>query len=388
MKILHCCLAAFYIDNFSYQENILPKIHKTQGYDVAILASTETYLSNIKLGYIQPSTYLTKEEIPITRIPYIKWLPKFIVRKLRIYSGIKSYLEIVKPDIIFLHDSQFLSIVEFVAYAKKNDVKIYIDSHTDFINSGRNWISKNLLHKVIYKFCAKYIEKYATKFYGTLPIRVDFIHDIYGIDKNKIELLPFGADDSLFESKDKDTIRNKTRIKLQIDPNDFVIITGGKIDSRKNIHILMKAFIELTTQSKLNKIKLIVFGKPTIEMKDEIDSYISNPMIKYLEWIPSEEIHTVLLASDVAFFPGTHSVLWEEAVGLGLPCVFYKWEGIQHVDLGGNCLFISSVEIEMIKDVILKLVNDQASFSKMKLKAEELGPEKFAYSKIATQALS
>ena len=37
MKIIHCCLAAFYIDNFSYQENILPKIHKLQGNDVFII---------------------------------------------------------------------------------------------------------------------------------------------------------------------------------------------------------------------------------------------------------------------------------------------------------------------------------------------------------------
>ena len=48
MKILHCCLAAFYIDNFSYQENIFPKIHKLQGHQVHIIASTETYLENIE----------------------------------------------------------------------------------------------------------------------------------------------------------------------------------------------------------------------------------------------------------------------------------------------------------------------------------------------------
>ena len=36
MKILHLMLACFYIDNYSYQENYLPKYHKKQGNDVEI----------------------------------------------------------------------------------------------------------------------------------------------------------------------------------------------------------------------------------------------------------------------------------------------------------------------------------------------------------------
>jgi len=388
MKILHCCLAAFYIDNFSYQENILPKIHKQQGNDVTILASTETYIDNIKLGYVKPSSYYTNEDIPITRIPYVNWIPKFVVRKLRIYSGIQQFLQKVKPDVIFMHDSQFLSIIEFVRFAKKNNVKIYIDSHTDFINSAKNWISKNILHKIVYKFCIKQIEKYTTKFYGTLPVRVEFLHDVYGIDKNKIELLPFGADDSYFRWEDKEIIKAEIRSQLMIGKNDFVIITGGKIDTRKNIHQLMKAYIELTNQDKIENIKLIVFGKPTAELKKEIDSYITNSLIRYVEWLPSEEIYKYFFASDLAFFPGTHSVLWEEAVGLGLPCVFYKWEGIQHVNLGGNCLFLESAGIEEIKKTIISVLKEELTFEKMKNNAEKLGPEKFSYTKIAKQALS
>lgn len=387
MKILHCCLAAFYIDNYGYQENVLPKMHKLQGYDVSILASTETYIDNVKLGYINPSSYFTEDDIPITRIPYVNWIPKIIIRKLRIYSGIQTYLKRAKPDIVFIHDSQFLSIISFAIYAKKNNVKIYIDSHTDFINSGKNWISKNLLHKIVYRFCAKYIEKYTTKFYGTLPIRVEFLHDVYDIDKNKIELLPFGADDSYFRWEDKESIRSSMRSHLKIDKNDFVIITGGKIDTRKNIHQLIKAYIELTYQNKVENIKLIVFGKPTDELKNEIDSYISNPLIRYVEWLPSEEIYKYFFASDLAFFPGTHSVLWEEAVGLGLPCVFYKWEGIQHIDLGGNCLFIEEISIANIKEIIQKLYYNPILYSQMKKIAIEKGTKQFSYFEIAKYAI-
>ena len=49
MKILHCCLAAFYIDNYGYQENILPKIHQIHGHEVKIVASTETFIDDKNL---------------------------------------------------------------------------------------------------------------------------------------------------------------------------------------------------------------------------------------------------------------------------------------------------------------------------------------------------
>ena len=78
-----------------------------------------------------------------------------------------------------------MSIIQIVKYAKKRNVKIYADGHTDFINSAKNWVSKNILHKIIYKYCAKKIEPYVAKFYGTLPLRVKFIRDVYGINPKK-----------------------------------------------------------------------------------------------------------------------------------------------------------------------------------------------------------
>ena len=387
MKILHCCLANFYIDNYSYQENILPKFHKKQGCDVRILASTETYNSNVELNYIEPSSYNTPDDISITRISYINWLPKTLARKLRIYKGVKQYLYTFKPDVIFMHDCQFLSILTFANYAKNNKVTIYVDSHTDFVNSGKGWISKNILHKIIYKFCAKSIEKYTNKFYGTLPLRNDFLKEVYDIDPKKIALLPFGADDSLFNFDEKQDIRTTLKAKLNIPEEAFVFITGGKIDRRKNIHLLLKAWNDLKQEDKLPHSRLLLFGKPNEEMKSEVEQLIKGQDIIYIDWLASNEIYKYFFASDLALFPGTHSVLWEEAVGLGLPCIFKKWEGIQHVDLGGNSIFIKEVNSASIKDILLRITNDKNLYNEMKVKAEILGPKTFIYSEIAKRAI-
>lgn len=384
MKILHCCLAAFYIDDFSYQENILPKMHKLQGHDVAILASTETYVTHTKLGYLEPAEYKTREGIPIKRLPYIKWMPHRIARKLRLYKGVYNFLISCKPDIIFLHDCQFLSIASIVRYAKKNkDVRIYVDGHADVTNSARNWVSYHILHKVIYRYCAKLIEPYAKKFYGTLPSRVDFMVDVYGIAANKVELLVMGVDDMVIANIKKEEVRRTVREQYHLKESDFVIVSGGKINKLKNIHKLVQAVAELGR----NDIKLLLFGSFDEYAQKEISKFEKNPSIINIGWIQSEDVYKYLFASDLAFFPGTHSVLWEQAVGAGLPAVFKKNKGQDHCDVGGNCKFIDSADVEDIKRIISEICDDKEVLIALKRNAEEKGAKKFSYFEIAKQAI-
>ena len=49
MRILHLCLANFYIDNYSYQENMLPKYHKMMGHYVSVIASKVSFDENGEL---------------------------------------------------------------------------------------------------------------------------------------------------------------------------------------------------------------------------------------------------------------------------------------------------------------------------------------------------
>lgn len=384
MKIIHCCLANFYIDNYGYQENILPKMHKLQGHEVFIVASTESYLDNKALGYLEQGSYLNENNIPVTRLPYVNWLPRSIILKLRIYKGLEKTISTFKPDIIFLHDTQFLSIKTIARYAKKNpEVIIFADGHTDFINSARGWISKNILHKIIYRYCAKVIEPFTNKFYGTLPSRVNFINEIYKIPMSKIELLELGADDSSFDLSKKEEIRRKKRIELGIKETDFVVITGGKIDKRKNIHKLTEAISSIPNK----EIKLILFGSPNDEMSYLISEIDKSDNIIYLGWQSPSVIYDLLFASDLGFFPGTHSVLWEQACGVGLPCVFKRWENMQHVDLGGNCIFIDEVNVKTISETIQKLQSNKNTYLNMQRIAEEKCITHFSYSEIAKRAI-
>jgi len=66
---------------------------------------------------------------------------------------------------------------------------------------------------------------------------------------------------------------------------------------------------------------------------------------------------------------------------------FLKWEGIQHVDLGGNCIFLNSSANSDIKSVLVEVLKNKAKFELLKTNANELGPKFFAYSEIAKRSI-
>lgn len=357
-------------------------MHKLQGHEVRIVASTETFVDNMNLGYVNPNSYFTTEGIPITRIPYVRFLPHSVSRKLRIYKGLSKILYEFQPDIIFLHGVQFVGIKEVINYVRKNKVKVFADSHTDYMNSAKSWLSKNILHKLIYKTCTQAIEPYILKFWGVTPSRKLFLEEFYGVSPEKTGLLVMGIDDTELDFKKSLDIRGRIRKELKIENSDFVIITGGKIVERKNIHLLMKAVKELGHPN----IHLLVFGSVNDEMTSVIKDLSNAPNVYNLGWKNAQEIQNLFFAADIAVFPGAHSVLWEQAVGMGLPCIFKEWKGYEHVDLGGNCVMLSEVNIGNIKNEILSIYNNPLLFQRMKLKAEG-GIKKFSYWEIAKRAI-
>lgn len=386
MKILHCCLASFYIDDYSYQENVLPKLHKQLGHEVMILASTETYMSNRKLGYISPSTYFSKDGIEVKRIPYVSWLPMKLAVKIRKYVGVLSIINDFKPDLIFLHDTQTYSTREIARYLKQNkNVKLVVDCHADYINSARGWVSKHLLHKIYYKWCAKQIIPFIDKFYGTLPIRINFPVEMYGIPKERTSLLPFGIDPTNFDISKREEVRKEIRTQWNIQESDFVIIAGGKIDKKKNIHLLVESIINLKNEN----VKLFLFGEPVSDFKKEFSELTAKCKgLCNIGWIDSKETYKYFVASDLVVFPGTHSVLWEETIGLGLPGIFKKWDGMDHVDLGGNVIMLEDVSVDVLYSKLHTILNDSNVYASMlKCARDPNNMNKFNYLDIARRSI-
>jgi glycosyltransferase involved in cell wall biosynthesis len=162
-----------------------------------------------------------------------------------------------------------------------------------------------------------------------------------------------------------------------------LIITGGKIDSAKRIDVLMEAVIKLNKDN----VKLLVFGQPSDAMLSKIEMLSKDNHICYIGWISSDKVYDYFLASDLCVFPGTHSVLWEQACACGIPGIFKDWEGMHHVDVGGNVLFLKESSVEEIQKTLLVIIDNNKQYEKMKTIAME-SRVMFSYRRIAERAIT
>lgn len=381
MRILHVCLAAFYIDKYSYQENVLPRMHKKQGHEVQILASTETFVDGIKLGYIKPTEYLNEDDILVTRLPYARWMPHKVAVKLRIYPSVYNYLLKFKPDIIFLHDVQFLSIRQFVNYAKKNKTRIIADGHADFGNSAKTRLSK-ILHKYIYAPSIRRAEPYIEHFYGTLPARVEFFKEVYKLPSNKVDFLPMGVDDELVNKYVNKHTRTEIRKSIGVSMDDTLLIVGGKLDANKE-NIL--DVLEIVEESERSDLKIVFFGSVLETYRERFEKACQSDKVINVGWLTPKDFYQYIAASDLAVFPGLHSVLWEEVVGIGIPCLFRDMPGVHHVNVNGNCRFVATVTKESLRHAILEITEPDV-LADMKYRAVKVR-DQFRYSDIAKRAI-
>ena len=362
MKVVHLCLCSFFPDGYAYQENLLPKYHRILGYEVEVIASKVTFDANGQLSiYIGPKKYINEYEIPVTRLDYGRLKTDI---KLKRYIGTYDALIAAKPDILFIHGCQFLDISAVVKYLRKHEnVEVFVDNHADFSNSASGWISKHILHRIIWKYYANKIKPYTKKFYGVLPARVDFLIEQYRLPKEKCELLVMGGDDEIIQKTKESSIRRKLREKHCISEDDFLVVTGGKINHyRPEVLNLMRAVADINRSN----VKLLVFGNVSDELKPEFETLCREEQIIYVGWLKSKDTYKVIETADLVVFPGLHSVMWEQAVAQAKPCIFRDLDGFHHVDIGGNADFVSDVSVQSLKEALLKVIDNPDHYMEMK----------------------
>ena len=384
MKIIHICLAGLFMDGWGYQDNMIAKYHVSFGYDVTVITNQWVYDHEGNYIKTDKTEEVDRWGVKIVRIPIKHDKP--YTYKLKRYIGLYDNINKIQPDIIFLHSSQIMDVDDIIRYKKEHpEVKLYVDNHCDYSNSATNWLSKYILHGIVWKHSAQKLDPYVEKFYGVLPARVDFMTERYKIPKDRVELLVMGMDDEKADAADNPQIKEQTRKKLGYAADDFVVITGGKIDHAKRQTLLL---IEAVHKIQNPKLKLLVFGSVVDDMKEQLVSMCdADERIQYIGWLQADDTYPYFAASDLAVFPGRHSVMWEQVAGQGIPMICKYWDGTTHVDIGGNVQFLYQDSTEEIQKKLEELMTKGEEYQKMRKVALEKGKKIFSYREIAKKAI-
>lgn len=379
-KILHIALNGPYTEGFSYQDNLLPKYHARLGFDVTVFAPTWRHGKNGALEHV-PAGRSCDGMVLLVRMETAN--EKGLADKFKVYPDLFSELEEYGPDIIFLHGCQFRDSKTVVDYIKNCSIRplLYVDNHADYTNSATNFVSRWVLHRVVWRHYAKLLEPYVERFWGVLPARVDFLVENYGLPRQKCSLLVMGGDDDEVMRASDEAKLAETRDKLNITNGDFLIVTGGKIDeAKRQVLALMDAVAEMN-----GRVKMLVFGPVVPSLKSEFDKKLTCERIIYVPWANMSDSYDYFAIADLVVFPGRHSVYWEQAAAMGKPLLIKHWDGTEHVDCGGNVAYTSGDDAASIEADLITCVDPLVN-SKMKTAADGAS-KNFLYSDIACRSI-
>ena len=183
MKIAHVGPASFYTDGMTYQDNQLAEQNVRDGHQVLYISNAAKYVD----GHVVETGYEDKilpSGVRLVRLPYQPVLTPFISGKVRKVKGLYRLLDDFAPDVILSHDLCYWSVLDVIRYKKDHpEVKFYADTHTAIYNSGTNWLSLHVQHRIFYRYLTQKALPYLEKVLYVGASEADFVAEHYGVPR-------------------------------------------------------------------------------------------------------------------------------------------------------------------------------------------------------------
>ena len=374
MRIAHIGLAVPYTEGMTYQDNFLVKQNVQDGHETLYIAQAAKFVNGkiVETGY---EDTVIEGGAHLIRVPYVHVVNKFVSEKIRKVKGLYDILDEFEPDVILSHDLAYYSVLEVIKYKKTHmNVKLYADTHTDDKNSGRNWLSIHILHRVFYKYLTQKTLKYLEKYLNICPASRKFSMENYGVPKELMMFWPLGA--KIFSEEEFREKREKKRKELDLQANELLLIHSGKLDKLKKTEDLLRAFKKVESLYA----KLVIIGSIGEEVQKDINELINmDKRVVFLGWKSGEELLDYLCACDLYCQPGSSSATLQNAVGCFCPVLCYPEEIYVTLDKGN---FIWAKNEEDIVSALEKIESGNIRIADMTMHAKECALEFLDYSKI------
>ena len=221
----------------------------------------------------------------------------------------------------------------------------------------------------------------------------DFLVVEYGINPEKIAIVPNGLDFSRFQSITHEE-KLKLKHKLGFGPHEKVIIFSGRVDPCKGIFFLIDAFMEACKYQ--DNLRLVIIGQGDIQdcLKRTSSSL---GKITYTGFIPLDKVMEFYKIADIGVVPSMYdhcpyTVL--EMIAHKIPLILSRIDGLNELLDDSQCLFIDPVistegemsfDIKRIAEAILLIVNDEERTKSIACDYPELIQTRFASQRLAKE---
>lgn len=378
MKILHLALASYYVVGMAYQENCLARQHLADGHDVTVIA-TEFYWDGPQIVRGEPCDKIVDSGVRLIRMPYVNPSRKFSHQKFRCVRGLFAQLESIAPDVIFSHGTCYWSVLDVIRYKKDHpEVKFYADTHTAAYNSGMNWLSLHVLHRIFYKYLTQRTLPYLEKYFYIGEGERQFSIQNYGVPESLMEFYPLGG--TVLPEREYHAARAKHRTELGLAKGELLLVHSGKLAAVKRTDELLRAFAAVP---ELNA-KLAVIGSIPEDRKALLTPLMeADKRVVFLGWKSGEELEEYLCACDLYCQPGGVSASMQNAVCAGCPIMASPVETYFKLYNYDNFLWVQTEED--IVEAFRRLHEDPALLKSLAEGSRRCARELLDYRKLAAR---
>ena len=388
MKILMLC--DFYNENLEYQENLLVKFYVKHGHAVTVVTST---YENVFDYYAdrhdnrQPSRTFEHAGARIIKLRY----RYNIMNRLRAFEPLDALLAAEAPDLIFVHDIM-LNLPDCVRYVRRHPhCRMIMDYHADYSNSGKNLLSRAVLHGVCRKWFLDRARPHFSRIFPIVPAGATFLHEIYRVPYEEMELLPLGADTDLAATVRRNGAGALLRRHFGIPAHDMVIFTGGKLAPAKRTELLLEAAARLQRSS----LHIVVAG----QAGDEHAAYeqelrriaAASPRVHMAGWLSGDEVYRHLDMADLAVFPASQSILWQQGIAMGLPLIVGNTghQDISYLNTEGNIVILDKDDIraDRLADAIASVIDHPERMRAMREGAMRVADQQLNWNRLVHRTL-
>ncbi|WFL78712.1 glycosyltransferase family 4 protein [Altererythrobacter arenosus] len=394
MKILMIC--EFFDDALDYQENMLARAYSKLGHDVSVIASTiesiEDYVADLDRGKGQYSQQ-SYEWGRLYRVPFSFNL----LNRIKRFAPLTELITTIGPDLLFFHDI-IPNLNEGVRYvAQHPSCAMIMDYHADVTNSGANWLSRQVLHGIIRRRILNGARPHLRKIFPVTPGSTEFLSTLYGVPEHEMELLPLGTDQEYARCIMEGNARQRIRGALNIPIDTLTVFTGGKFTPLKQTEEVIHAF-HMHPDLPIRAIIIGGSDRAYPEYGLRIQELArSDDRLHFVGWQDREGVYSHMAASDLAIFPASQSVLWQQSLGMGLPLIVSEQSqqirgttSVRYLDRHANLQILDSARpfAEQIGEQLHKLVSDRALLARMSQGALKTAAEMLDYKAIAERTLA
>jgi len=378
MRIVH--LQHPYIPGMGYQENYLPARQKELGHDVHIITTDvipEKFRTEVHEDY-PPGSYSYKN-VPTERCRSITYDTEAATIPIGAVRKIKN----LNPDVIHSHRLvSFLSLSSICANAI-TDTKLVFDIHVDNDNFHLDEAYKKIGFRGFRGIVLPIIKRSSDGFIAVNPYAQRFLKERLGIHNS--HYLPLGADIEQFQPSQQE--RTKLRSELNIDEDEFVVITAGNLNESKKIEEIIRSIPSIENRS----VRLIILGSgdeeylhSLHELTEELE--VSEQVI-FHDFVEHEELSKFYNAADIGVWPGKLGITIIEAVSCGLPIIVSDTEATDFLTGNENGIPLSEISPTEIATAIQKYAEDPELQDMHSSNAYQLAQNELSWKSIAKKSI-